>query len=61
MSGLFDKMMEKEKFMAYERVRESGVTNMFDVKTVEQLSGLSKSEIMDIMQNYGELKEKYIG
>jgi hypothetical protein len=34
---------------------------MFDVKTVEQLTGLSKSEIMDIMQNYGELKEKYIG
>jgi hypothetical protein len=51
----------KEKFLAYERVRESGVTNMFDVKMVEQLSGLSKSEIMDIMQNYGELKEKYIG
>ena len=50
----------KEEFLAYERVRESGVTNMFGVKTVEQLSGLSKSEIMDIMQNYGELKEKYM-
>ena len=54
--------MEKitqEQFEAYEDVRVSGVTNMFDVKTVGQLSGLEKEEIMSIMKNYGELKYKY--
>ena len=49
----------QEQFEAYEDVRESGVTNMFDVKTVGQLSGLEKEVIMTIMQSYGELKEKY--
>ena len=49
----------QEQFETYEYVRESGVTNMFDVKTVGQLSGLEKEEIMTIMKSYGELKEKY--
>ena len=54
--------MEKitqEQFEAYVDVQESGVTNMFDVKTVSQLSGLNKEEIMEIMKNYGTLKDKY--
>ena len=54
--------MEKitqEQFEAYVDVQESGVTNMFDVRTVGQLSGLEKEEIMTIMKSYGELKEKY--
>ena len=56
-----NKMTEitKEQFEAYVDVQESGVTNMFDVKTVGQLSGLEKEEIMTIMKSYGELKEKY--
>ena len=56
-----NKMTEitKEQFEAYVDVQESGVTNMFDVKTVGQLSGLEKEQIMTIMQSYGELKEKY--
>ena len=49
----------QEQFEAYVDVQESGVTNMFDVKTVGELSGLEKEEIMTIMQSYGELKEKY--
>ena len=49
----------QEQFEAYVDVQESGVTNMFDVKTVSELSGLGKEEIMIIMQSYGELKEKY--
>ena len=49
----------KEQFEAYVDVQESGVTNMFDVKTVGQLSGLEKEQIMTIMTNYGELKDKY--
>ena len=54
--------MEKitqEQFEAYEDVRESGVTNMFAIKMVESLSGLSKETIMSIMKYYGELKDKY--
>ena len=49
----------QEQFEAYVDVQESGVTNMFDVKTVSQLSGLEKEEIMTIMECYSELKEKY--
>ena len=49
----------KENFEAYVDVQESGITNMFDVKTVGQLSGLNKVEIMTIMTNYSELKDKY--
>lgn len=49
----------KEQFKRYVSVQMSGITNMFDVKTVGQLSGLEKEEIMTIMKSYGELKEKY--
>ena len=49
----------REEFESYVEVQESGVTNMFDVKTVSELSGLEKEEIMTIMKSYGELKEKY--
>ena len=51
--------ISREQFEAYVDVQESGVTNMFDVRTVGQLSGLEKEEIMTIMKSYGELKEKY--
>ena len=56
-----NKMTEitKEQFEAYVDVQMSGVTNMFDVRTVGDLSGLEKEEILTIMQNYGELKDKY--
>ena len=56
-----NKMTEitKEQFKAYVDVQESGVTNMFDVKTVGELSGLEKEQIMTIMQSYGELQDKY--
>ena len=49
----------KENFEAYVDVQMSGVTNMFDVRTVGELSGLEKEQIMTIMQSYGELKDKY--
>ena len=56
-----NKMTEitQEQFEAYVDVQESGVTNMFDVKTVGQLSGLEKEQIMTIMTSYSELKDKY--
>ena len=49
----------KEQFEAYVDVQMSGVTNMFDVRTVSDLSGLEKEQIMTIMTNYGELQDKY--
>jgi len=49
----------KEEFEAYTDVQHSGVTNMFDVKTVEMLSGLSRSKIIEIMNKYDILLNKY--
>ena len=51
--------ISKEDFKAYVRVQMSGVTNMFDTRTVSMYSGLESAQIMQIMSNYGELKEKY--
>ena len=52
--------MNQEKFMKYEDVRTSGITNMFAVNNVMELSGLTREEITDIMQNYSEYKEKFM-
>ena len=49
----------KAQFEAYVDVQMSGVTNMFNVKLVGELSGLEKEEIMYIMTNYGTLSDKY--
>ena len=51
----------KEKFEAYEAVRSSGATNMFDVGAVIKLSGgaLTKPDCFAIMKNYDALCEKY--
>ncbi len=51
----------REDFEAYESVRSSGVTNMFAVGIVGDLSGLSREKILTIMKNYGELMEKFPG
>ncbi len=50
----------KEQFMRYEDVRQSGVTNMFDLKTVISLSGLSEVQVIEIQKQYGELSEKFL-
>ena len=49
----------KEQFQRYVGVQLSGVTNMFDVQMVSGLTGLNKEQIMEIMKNYNELKDKY--
>jgi len=54
-------MITKEDFMNYEEVRESGTTNMFNVRMVCMLSGLEKEEVKEIIKNYSELKKKYMG
>ena len=48
----------QEQFESYVDVQESGITNMFDVRTVSAHSGLDKQEIMYIMKNYSELLEQ---
>lgn len=47
----------KDDFNAYERVRRLGVVNMFDVKKVGQLTGLTRPTIIAIMKDYSRLKE----
>ena len=52
--------MNNEKFLEYERIRESGLTNMFAVNKVVELSDgvLTKDDCLDIMKNYGKYKER---
>lgn len=57
--------MEKQKeeiteqdFLAYKKVQDSGVTNMFDVEVVSRLSNLSREKMLDIMKNYSIYAKK---
>jgi hypothetical protein len=52
--------ISKDEFLAYEDVRQSGVTNMWNFRVVRELSGLCDSTIAVIIANYGVLKEKYL-
>lgn len=51
----------KSQFEDYVRIRNSGVTNMFDVRTVCALSrtGLKKEHCLYIMENFMEIAEEY--
>ena len=49
----------KEQFKAYEDVRLSGITNMFDTRRVSKLSNLGRMTIHVIMKNYEELKKQF--
>ena len=53
--------ISEEEFEAYEDVRVSGETNMYDIPMVMMLAQdlLSKKQILTIMDNYSELKKKY--
>ena len=53
--------ISEEQFQAYEDVRSSGATNMFDVPMVITLADglISKKEVLTIMDNYSELMKKY--
>lgn len=47
------------EFGKYLAVQRSGVTNMFDVRLVGMLTGLSKTKIRYIMEHYAELYEAF--
>ena len=49
----------QEEFDAYEDVRQSGVTNMFNVSVVSDYSGLNKNQIITIISNYDTLSKRY--
>jgi len=49
----------KEQFQAYEDVRESGITNMFDSRVVSKYSGLNREQIVEIMKRYEDLMTLY--
>ena len=49
----------RDEFEAYTDVQHSGVTNMFDVKTVSELSGLSRPKLIEIMEKYDIYHKKY--
>jgi DNA-directed RNA polymerase subunit H (RpoH/RPB5) len=49
----------EEMFAAYETVRASGITNMFDLPVVCDHSGLSREEARTIMKNYRALTQQY--
>jgi len=52
--------ISKQEFMAYEKCRESGLTNMFNVANVEIITGLNRNKIIAIMENYEQLNEEYL-
>lgn len=53
--------MTKEKFISYLNVQNSGLTNMFDVRKVIELSDdeLTKDDCLDIMKNYGKYEKEF--
>jgi hypothetical protein len=52
-------MITKEEFEAYLRVQKSGVTNMFLITAVAELSGLTREKCLYIMQNYDKCMEQF--
>lgn len=50
----------KEDFELYEDCRKTGITNMFLVKNVCIVTGLSRDKVIYIMDNYSELRDKFI-
>lgn len=58
-------MITKEQFIAYEGIRQSGVTNMWAIDKVISLASmrdvdLTKEECFEIMKDYNKLYEEYI-
>ena len=53
------KTITKQEFEDYERVRASGVINMYAVNIVSDLSGLDRETIIQIMKEYEDLEKRY--
>lgn len=58
--------MTKAKFISFEKVRRSGLTNMYDINKVRLIAikygqMLTNKDCFDIMLNYDKYKQKYEG
>ena len=53
-------MISKDEFLDYETVKRSGFYNMFD-RQAREMTDLSEDQWITIIENYSELKNKYIG
>ena len=51
--------ISKKQFEAFEKVRLSGKTNMFDFIMVSKLANLDTDRVKTIIANYSKLKFKY--
>ena len=51
----------KEQFEEYVSIRDSGITNMFDIRFITgySITGLDKPICLYIMQHFEELAEEY--
>mgnify|MGYP002527182605 CR=1 FL=1 len=51
----------KEQFLEYLDIRDSGITNMYDVLFIETISysGLNREICLYIMKHFTELAEEY--
>ena len=49
----------EEKFKAYRELQNSGEINMLDYINGCKLTGLSKEEYIDIINNYNTYREKF--
>lgn len=49
----------EEKFKAYRELQNSGKINMLDYINRCKLTGLSKEEYIDIINNYNTYREKF--
>jgi len=53
------KTITKEDFRKYEEIQLSGSVNMFDIKGVMSLSGLTSEQIKEIHKNYSKFVDKW--
>ena len=50
----------KQEFQRYEKLRQSGITNMYDLEAVISFTWLPREKVVYIMKNYSKLfKELY--
>ena len=47
------------EFLLYEAVKTSGLTDMFDQKRVQELTGLDSERLLDLVKNYFDYKKEY--
>lgn len=53
-------IIHKDDFAKYVECQISGVTNMFDVERVCEITGLSREKVFEIMRNYEKCKYKFM-